>query len=242
MRRKSTNLLVVLLCFLIIFLIALAVFMTWLTGEQADAMEARIRSTQTEKSYSDENGTITAISETDMFGSDDSDEPAHHFIFVGDSRTVGMEEAVHAKNTSDACTFIGKVGEGYHWLVNDGMEQLESALADEPDATVIFNLGVNDLEEIDRYLEFYPKVFADYPKASFYIMSVNPVGDKCTGASDDKIREFNSHLAQSFGGQYLDCYSYLINNGFETVDELHYTNDTYRRIHHYAVMTLADNT
>lgn len=238
MGRKTTNLLIVLLCLLIVFLLGLAVFMTWLAGEQAEAMETRIRIAQTEKSYSNENGTLDENIVPDSF-EDETEDEAHHLIFVGDSRTVGMEEAVHGKNPSDGCTFIGKVGEGYYWLCHDGIEQLDTALLEEPDAAVIFNLGVNDLEEIDRYLEYYPQIFADYPEASFYIMSVNPVGEKCEGASNEEIEAFNKELAAHFDSQYLDCYRYLKSEGFETVDELHYTNDTYRQIHHYAVMTLA---
>ena len=238
MRRKTTNLLVVLLCLLIALLLGLAVFMTWLTGEQADAMEARIRTAQTEKSYSNEDGTLDE-NLSDGFSADETEDKTHHLIFVGDSRTVGMEEAVHGKNPSDNCLFIGKVGEGFYWLCHEGMEQHDAVLADEPDGTVIFNLGVNDLEEIDRYLEYYPQIFADYPEASFYIMSVNPVGEKCEGTSNEEIKAFNEELAAHFGERYLDCYHYLKQEGFETVDELHYTNDTYRQIHHYAVTTLA---
>mgnify|MGYP000815386143 FL=1 len=68
----------------------------------------------------------------------------------------------------------------------------------------MFNLGVNDLSEIDRYLAFYPQIFAEYPNASFYIMSVNPVGDACSGASNEEIRDFNAKLKESFPDQYLD--------------------------------------
>ena len=55
---------------------------------------------------------------------------------------------------ADTCSYIGKVGEGYYWLVNEGIDQLRTSLSKEPDATVVFNLGVNDLSEIDRYLRF----------------------------------------------------------------------------------------
>ena len=94
-------------------------------------------------------------------------------------------------------------------------------------------------EKVIKFLEYYPQIFADYPEASFYIMSVNPVGEKCEGTSNEEIKAFNEELAAHFGERYLDCYHYLKQEGFETVDELHYTNDTYRQIHHYAVTTLA---
>lgn len=235
MGRKSTNLLVALLSFLIIVLIALAFFMTWLTNEQSTFLEKRLLKAQTETSYIRENGAL----ETDTGVTTQEDAKLeHHFIFVGDSRTVGMEEAVHKSFPADGCTFIGKVGEGYHWLVNDGAEQLHTVLEREPDATVIFNLGVNDLDEIALYLEFYPQIFDEQPNASFYIMSVNPVSEECSGASNDEITTFNAKLKETFPERYLDCYDYLENNGFATVDGLHYTNDTYLSIHKYVVNAL----
>ena len=58
MGRKSTNLLVALLSFLIIVLIALAFFMTWLTNEQSTFLEKRLLKAQTETSYIRENGAL----------------------------------------------------------------------------------------------------------------------------------------------------------------------------------------
>ena len=45
-------------------------------------------------------------------------------FFVGDSRTVGMEEAMQDSDNADTCSYIGKVGEGYYWLANEGIDQL----------------------------------------------------------------------------------------------------------------------
>ena len=233
MRRKGTTLLVTLLCFLIAALIGLGIFMTWLTGEQAALLQSHLQKLQTEPTYSEENGTLSI---EDSYDEDMENE--HQLIFVGDSRTVGMEEAVRAKNPSDPCTFIGKVGEGYYWLINDGIEQLDLALEENPDAMVIINLGVNDLKEIDSYLAFYPELFDEYPEASFYIMSVNPVSDDYEGISNEDIEAFNEKIQDAFPGQYLNCYSYLRSEGFETADGLHYTYETYRAIHYYAAMML----
>ena len=233
MKRKTTNLVIVLLSFLIAALIALAVFMTWFTKEQTAFLEKSLRDVKNEHSVQDSSDTA-----------DTSDHivssSCHHFLFVGDSRTVGMEEAMQDSDDADTCSYIGKVGEGYYWLVNEGIDQLRTSLSKEPDATVVFNLGVNDLSEIDRYLAFYPQIFAEYPNAYFYIMSVNPVGDACSGASNEEIRDFNAKLKESFPDQYLDCYDYLEQNGFSTVDDLHYTNDTYRAIHDYTVSAISE--
>ena len=233
MKRKTTNLVIVLLSFLIAALIALAVFMTWFTKEQTAFLEKSLRDAKNEHSVQDSSDTADT-SDHNVSSS------CHHFLFVGDSRTVGMEEAMQDSDDADTCSYIGKVGEGYYWLVNEGIDQLRTSLSKEPDATVVFNLGVNDLSEIDRYLAFYPQIFAEYPDASFYIMSVNPVGDACSGASNEEIRDFNAKLKESLPDQYLDCYDYLEQNGFSTVDDLHYTNDTYRAIHDYTVSAISE--
>lgn len=122
MKRKTTNLVIVLLSFLIAALIALAVFMTWFTKEQTAFLEKSLRDVKNEHSVQDSSDTA-----------DTSDHivssSCHHFLFVGDSRTVGMEEAMQDSDDADTCSYIGKVGEGYYWLVNEGIDQLRTSLS-----------------------------------------------------------------------------------------------------------------
>ena len=114
MKRKTTNLVIVLLSFLTAALIALAVFMTWFTKEQTAFLEKSLRDAKNEHSVQDSSDTA-----------DTSDHivssSCHHFLFVGDSRTVGMEEAMQDSDDADTCSYIGKVGEGYYWIVNEGI-------------------------------------------------------------------------------------------------------------------------
>lgn len=236
MKRKSTTLLVVLLCLLIVLLIGLGVFMTWLMNAQADMMEEQIRNIQTEAVYPEEDGKL--LSQDNSVSTAKQEETAHRFIFVGDSRTLGMQDALQNANVTDECMFIGKVGEGYYWLSHDGIDQLDEALKEIPDATVIFNLGVNDLKEINNYLQFYSEILKKYESASFYIMSVNPVGNDYESISNDEIEVFNEKLEEAFPDRYLDCYSYLTGDDYQTVDGLHYNYSTYLKIHHYVIMVL----
>ena len=55
------------------------------------------------------------------------------------------------------------------------------------------------------------------------------------------VEAFNSDIKDAFPDQYLDCYSYLIENGFQTVDGLHYTEETYQIIHDFAVRQSAQS-
>lgn len=161
---------------------------------------------------------------------------ADKIIFVGDSRTVGMG----AFCTSDA-QFIAKVGEGFEWMANTAVKKLNRKLAVNPNAKVILNFGVNDLGNIDAYITYYSaymQVLATrYPDAKVYIMSVNPVDRKLyKGPAQNKlIKAFNLKMKTAFPTQYIDSFTYLQEDGFGTVDGLHYDADTYNKIYNFAI-------
>lgn len=157
-------------------------------------------------------------------------------IFVGDSRTVGLGTAV---GISSKC--IAKVGEGYDWFVSTGEVKLKKMLKANPTATVVFNLGVNDVANYDLYITRYKALMKSYPKAKFYFMSVNPIDKKYNwgwfsySTLQSYIRKFNSAVKKAFPDRYIDCYTYLQKNKFETVDGLHYTTSTYKKIYNYVL-------
>ncbi len=158
------------------------------------------------------------------------------YIFVGDSRTVGMESAVSNSKT----LYIGKVSMGYSWLKSTASESLKDALNKKPTAKVIMGFGINDLGNISNYIAYYKTLIKSYPKASFYFMSVNPVNEskaKKNGYSvtNSQIKSFNSKLKEAFPSQYLDTYSYLNKNSFSTSDGIHYTSATYKKLYDYVI-------
>lgn len=160
---------------------------------------------------------------------------AHSLVFVGDSRTIGMRDAVN-----DGCTYIGKEGEGYMWFSSEGVQELDAVLAGNPGQTVIFNFGVNDPANISLYIDLYTALEETYPGASFYYMSVNPLIDsEGFNTTNEMISIFNATLQSAFPDSYLDCNSYLNEIGFETVDGLHYTDASYNDIHNYVVDKVA---
>lgn len=188
------------------------------------------------------NGGNNALKSTDgQLGDDNySDQEKNNaasnndtsFILVGDSRTVAMKEAM--SSSADSTVYIAKEGEGYKWFQETGLAELKSALAESPSKTVVFNLGVNDVENISLYLTLYKQLVQTYPDAAFYFMSVNPVNEEKTkGITNAQIQSFNGSLQEIFSTRYLDCYNYLIQNGFDTVDGLHYTQDTSKAIHQF---------
>lgn len=162
--------------------------------------------------------------------------PEHHVIFVGDSRTVAMGEA--EADLGDACDYIGATGEGYSWFAETGIGQMEDAMALSPSSPVVLNLGVNDPDMITHYLDLY-RTFSDrYPDTAFYFLSVNPVTEESKHVSNPEIAEFNDAIRSAFPDQYLDSYSYLRALEFESVDGVHYSEETSRDIHDFVVKQL----
>ena len=239
--KKGSTILVILASLAILCLLGLAGFVTLLMNDTSSPSSPPASPAVTE-SESDSLTQLLEPGETVISDSPEEEEqPEHAYIFVGDSRTVGMHTALTKDGGEDSCTFIAKSGEGFYWLYHDGIVELEEALRAEPHATVIFNLGVNDLTEVDKYLDFYQELFSEYHDPSFYIMSVNPVVDeKYNGLSNAKIEEFNEKIEKKFPDKYLDSYYYLLAQDYETVDGLHYTDQTYRMIHRFVVHTLEE--
>lgn len=209
-------------------LLGLAGFMTVYTADSENPIRRQIMSFLHLEDNSEDAAVPAATTQTDTA---DTSIPAHQAIFVGDSRTVGMGNAVN-----DTCTYIGKDGEGYNWLTSVGTSQLAAALENSPSLPVFLNFGVNDPENISLYIDCYRSLMQSYPDTPFYLLSVNPLSDNTEfNTTNEMVELFNATLKDAFPDQYLDCYSYLKENGFETVDGLHYTKETYQSIHDFAV-------
>lgn len=155
-------------------------------------------------------------------------------IFVGDSRTVEMGDA-----TGKRSKCIAKVGQGYDWYVSTAEPQLKKKLKKDPTATVVINLGVNDVGNCDQYISRYKKLIRIFPKAKIYFMSINPVDSKydwgwlSCSQMKSHIKKFNSALKDAFPTRYIDCHTYLTKDGFSTRDGIHYKDTTYKKIYKY---------
>lgn len=209
-------------------LLGLAGFMTVYTADSENPICRQIMSLLHPADSPKDAAAPEALPQADAA---DASVPAHQVIFVGDSRTVGMGNAVN-----DTCTYIGKDGEGYDWLTAVGASQLAAALESDPDVPVFLNFGVNDPENVSLYIDCYRSLMQTYPNTPFYLLSVNPLSDNTDfNTTNEMVELFNATVKDAFPDQYLDCYSYLKENGFETVDGLHYTQETYQSIHDFAV-------
>ena len=176
---------------------------------------------------------------------------AHQIIWVGDSRTLGMGNALRkAGRNDDSDLFVGAVGEGVRWFRDQGMGEMSDAIAQHPQLPVVLNFGVNDPQLIDEYIAAYQDVIDAHPDTAFYILSVNPIdeefliedGQVHETVFDDinslNIARMNVRLKKEFGSRYIDSASFLKTDGFETVDGLHFSTQTYLKIHDFVVNQL----
>lgn len=178
--------------------------------------------------------------------------PNHQIIFVGDSRTIGMQNALKKLLPDDDCIFVGKIGEGCAWFLAEGESEMAGAIASYPDAPVVLNFGVNDPDQIDQYLYAYRSMLESFPDTDFRFLSVNPIqrGKMIeNGVSEEalqlvttaNITILNQAIQEAFPDRYLDSSTMLKTSGFETVDGLHYSRQTYLKIHRYVIAQLVES-
>lgn len=147
------------------------------------------------------------------------------YLFVGDSRTVGLDACVSGISS------IAKVGSGLTYL-----KKILPQVTKVRGKNVIFNFGVNDLGNYKKYAAVYkslPKEFLQ--KNNVIFMSVNPCDGSKYGSWNSKIKTFNSYMKKHLpsGMKYLDTNSKLKSSGFSTRDGCHYLDSTYRKIAKY---------
>ena len=196
----------------------------WIDGRYLKADGTMAVNTWVGGKYVGANGYVTAPPE---------DKKEARLIFVGDSRTVGLKSTIGGgKNL-----YIAKSSQGYVWFSKTAVKTLKKRLESYPYSTVVFNFGVNDVDNVYAYIGLYKKLIGEYPNAKFYIMSVNPIQSKKGSwyVTNKMIRSFNSIMKAAFPDRYLDCYEELKQKGFQTVDGLHYNQATYRKIYAFAV-------
>ncbi len=159
------------------------------------------------------------------------------YIFVGDSRTVGMQMAASPADTK----YIAKVNMGYSWLESTAGPELQSYLNGNPNVSVVLAFGVNDLGNVQKYISYYKKLISMYPNTRFYVESVNPVDEQVEAqhgytVTNKQIIAFNKKLRAGVGkSRFLNTYNYLAKKGFQTSDGVHYTIEEYSGLYSYII-------
>lgn len=160
-------------------------------------------------------------------------------IFIGDSRTVGMKNAVGSNDHIWSC----EVGKGLSWMKSTGVPNIEQQI--NQDTAIVILMGVNDCADpgiASIYATYINKEVKEWTKsgAEVYYVSVNPVDEsKYEGPiTNSDIDDFNSTLKSILDKSisWIDTNS-AIKNSFKTSDGLHYDDDTYKNI--YNIITTA---
>ena len=142
---------------------------------------------------------------------------ADKLVFIGDSRTEGLRDAVNDDSVWSCLSSMG-----YDWMVSTGVPQVEDQIED--NTAVIILMGVNDLYHVNDYLSYINSKAAEWANrgAQTYFVSVGPVQNDpyCSNA---EIESFNAAMQANLSGvTYIDVYSHLVSEGFSTVDGTHY--------------------
>ncbi len=166
-------------------------------------------------------------------------------VFIGDSRTVQMyaylNDSWNGANYSSggvhvvsSDVYIGEGSMGLKWMKNTGIPAAKPYFNN--GSAIIILMGVNDLSNYDNYLSYINSNASTWKKngSSLYFVSVNPCADNYSDLND-KIEEFNIEMKNGLSKEvgFIDTYSFLIKNGYKTVDGLHYDKSTYKIIYNY---------
>ncbi len=160
----------------------------------------------------------------------------NQLIIVGDSRCVGMKSVV-----GGSAAWYAQTSMGLTWLQDTVWKKTWKKLKklDVKGKVVIFNLGVNDLGNASSYvttLNTYGEKIRENGGA-VYFMTVNPVDETLEAkhgysVKNSSIVAFNQTLASGLSGfGIISTYDYLVDNGFDTVDGVHYMSTTYSTIY-----------
>lgn len=159
-------------------------------------------------------------------------------IYIGDSRTVGMNNALEYNNVNTENEFfVAKVGEGYRWFTDKALGKVDDILDENSeidDWNIVINLGINDLHNVNKYIDKYNELINnEYSDYTLYLVSVNPVDEMlCSSVNNSSIKEFNEKIKNSVDCTYINTFD-MVKEIMVTRDGLHYSNNTYVSIYEY---------
>ena len=152
-------------------------------------------------------------------------------IFVGDSRTGQMANAVGGTAAWPGTAFVACFGGGVDWLSTaQAKKDVDQYVT--PGSVIILNYGVNDLSRHNDYITTINRYAQDWISkgATVYFASVGPVGENEYGKRNWAVEYFNNQLNNRLDARIgrLNLYVFLAGSGYTTqADGLHYDGATY---------------
>ena len=154
-----------------------------------------------------------------------------NLIFVGDSRTGQMGNAVGGPAAWPGTAFVSCYGGGVEWLSTpQAKKDIDQYVT--PGSVIIINYGVNDLSKHNEYIAVINRYSQEWRSkgATVFFATLGPVGENQYGKRNWAGEYFNNQLAGRLDGGIgrIDLYGYLTAAGYQTTsDGLHYTPATY---------------
>lgn len=163
-------------------------------------------------------------------------------IFVGDSRTGQMANAVGGTAAWPGTAFVACFGGGVDWLSTaQAKKDVDQYVT--PGSVIILNYGVNDLSRHNDYIATINRYAQDWISkgATVYFASVGPVGENEYGKRNWAVEYFNNQLNNRLdaGIGRLNLYVFLAGSGYTTqADGLHYDGATYAAMFRFLMQSI----
>lgn len=163
-------------------------------------------------------------------------------IFVGDSRTGQMANAVGGTAAWPGTAFVACFGGGVDWLSTaQAKKDVDQYVT--PCSVIILNYGVNDLSRHNDYITTINRYAQDWISkgATVYFASVGPVGENEYGKRNWAVEYFNNQLNNRLDARIgrLNLYVFLTGSGYTTqADGLHYDGATYAAMFRFLMQSI----
>ena len=163
-------------------------------------------------------------------------------IFVGDSRTGQMANAVGGTAAWPGTAFVACFGGGVDWLSTaQAKKDVDQYVT--PGSVIILNYGVNDLSRHNEYITTINRYAQDWISkgATVYFASVGPVGENEYGKRNWAVEYFNNQLNNRLDARIgrLNLYVFLTGSGYTTqADGLHYDGATYAAMFRFLMQSI----
>ena len=163
-------------------------------------------------------------------------------IFVGDSRTGQMANAVGGTAAWPGTAFVACFGGGVDWLSTaQAKKDVDQYMT--PGSVIILNYGVNDLSRHNDYITTINRYAQDWISkgATVYFASVGPVGENEYGKRNWAVEYFNNQLNNRMDARIgrLNLYVFLTGSGYTTqADGLHYDGATYAAMFRFLMQSI----
>lgn len=163
-------------------------------------------------------------------------------IFVGDSRTGQMANAVGGTAAWPGTAFVACFGGGVDWLSTaQAKKDVDQYVT--PGSVIILNYGVNDLSRHNDYITTINRYAQDWISkgATVYFASVGPVGENEYGKRNWAVEYFNNQLNNQLDARIgrLNLYVFLTGSGYTTqADGLHYDGATYAAMFRFLMQSI----